>query len=60
MTVGMGGLTMKQNIKANITKRLNHGNFSGRRDLLDGLLKSQYRDGHTLPLGEIAYVHMPL
>ena len=41
-------------------KRLNHGNFSGRRDLLDGLLKSQYRDGHTLPLGEIAYVHMSL
>jgi len=39
-------------------KRLNYGNFSGRSDLLDGLLKSRYRDGHTLPLGEIGYAHM--
>ncbi|PWW75713.1 cytochrome P450 [Tuber magnatum] len=30
-----------RNVKANIMKRLNNGNFSGHRDLLDGLIESR-------------------
>ncbi|KAL7268893.1 hypothetical protein RUND412_008467 [Rhizina undulata] len=37
-----------------INKRLEDGNPSGRRDLLQGLLEAKYKeDGHKLPLGEI-------